>query len=228
MSFFSRIFPARLACGALGSLMLPLAAFAKPIAYAEGTAVMGEYGAGMMQEYQAFYAPAHWWSAGGGWLRLEAEDGSESREIVYVRGNLLARRWNLPGAQANVFTWGGVGSAQGSDFDGSRTAWNAGGQVDYETLRFYSSARSEWQYARGAFAHRIDTVQLGWAPYAHDWDRVATWFVVQGRHYGRELYDGVEGALLLRLFKNGRRGAVWLDAGLTQDGEPLAMFMLNF
>lgn len=225
------MFPFRFVVPALAAgcavLQAPLLA-AKPIAYADGTAAMAEYGASTMQEFQAFYAPTYWWSAGGGHLRLDAEDESFSRDITYVRGNLLAKRWNLPGAQANVFAWGGVGSASGSDFEGRKTAWNAGGQIDFETLRFYSSARTDWQYAREAFSHRIDTVQLGWAPYAHDWDRLATWFVVQGRTYTGDLYDGVEGALLLRLFKNGNWGAVWVEAGLTQDGEPQAMAMFNF
>jgi hypothetical protein len=212
----------------LALALSPLLGHAKPIAYQGGTTVMGEYGGGTMQEYQAFYAPGYWWSAGVGHLRLDAEDRRYTHEITYLRANLLARRWNLPRAQANVFAWGGVGSARGSDFAGNETAWNAGGQIDYETLRFYSSARSDWQYAQETFSHHIDTVQLGWAPYVHDWDRLATWFVIQGRHYTGGLYDGIESAALLRLFRNSRWGAIWVEAGITQDGEPQAMFMFNF
>lgn len=209
-------------------LLLPGAALAKPIAYQGGTALMGEYGAGTMQEFQGFYAPSYRWSAGAGYLRLDDEAQTFSREITYLRGNLLLQRWNLPGAQGNAFVWGGIGSARGSDFADRDTAWNAGAQLDYETLRFYSSARTDWQYAREHFSHRIDTAQLGWAPYAHDWDRLATWFVVQGRTYSGGLYEGVEGALLLRLFQNGRHGALWVEAGITQDGALQSMFMINF
>jgi hypothetical protein len=214
-------------CGVLACL-LPAAAFAKPIAYQGGTAVMAEYGAGTMQEFQVFHAPSYRWSAGAGHLRLDDEDESFSRDISYVRGNLLLKRWNLPRAQANVFAWGGLGRAVGDGFEDPKTAWNAGGQVDYETLRVYSSLRSDWQYAREAFSHRIDTVQLGWAPYAHDWDRLATWFVLQGRTYTGGLYEGVEAAALLRLFRNGRWGAAWVEAGVTQDGALQTMFMFNF
>lgn len=203
--------------------LLPLAAMAKPIAYAKGTTVMGEYGAGTMNEVQVFYAPRYWWSAGGGWLELTSEDGGKQRHITYVRGNLLAKRWNLPGAQANVFVWGGLGNATGSDFSGSTLSRNIGFQADYETRRVYSSFRSDLQES-DRFSHRIDTVQLGWAPYAHDYDTLATWIVVQGRQYTGGLYDGTETALLVRLFK----GGTWVEIGATRDGKVQAMAMFNF
>ena len=215
-------------CFGVLACLLPAAAFAKPIAYQGGTAVMSEYGAGTMQEFQVFYAPSYRWSLGAAHLRLDDEGQTFSRDISYVRGNLLLKRWNLPRAQANVFAWGGVGSASGDGFEGREAAWNAGGQADYETLRVYASARTDWQYARDAFSHRIDTVQLGWAPYAHDWDRLATWFVLQGRTYTRGLYEGVEPAVLLRLFRNGSWGAAWIEAGVTADGKLQSMFMFNF
>eukprot|EP00456_Euglypha_rotunda_P069884 TRINITY_DN6171_c0_g1_i14.p1 TRINITY_DN6171_c0_g1~~TRINITY_DN6171_c0_g1_i14.p1 ORF type:complete len:221 (-),score=46.26 TRINITY_DN6171_c0_g1_i14:728-1390(-) len=212
----------------LSACLLTAPAFAKPIAYQGGTALMGEYGAGTMTEAQAFYAPSYRWSAGVGNLRLDADDGDFSRDITYLRGNLLLHRWNLPRAQANVFGWGGIGSADSSDTTGRKFAWNAGGQIDYETLRFYSSMRTDWQYAKDGFSHRIDTVQLGWAPYPHDWDRLATWLLVQARDYTGGLYDGVEPAALVRLFKNGRTTAFWIEAGVTIDGRLQSMFMINF
>lgn len=213
---------------ALSACVLAAPAFAKPIAFQGGTAVMGEYGAGNMTEAQVFYAPSYRWSAGAGHLRLDADDGDFSRDISYLRGNLLLKRWNLPKAQANVFGWGGVGTAESSDASGRKLAWNAGGQFDYETLRFYSSLRADWQYARNGFSHRIDTAQLGWAPYPHDWDRIATWMLVQARNYTGGIYGGIEPALLVRLFKNGRNAAFWVEAGVTIDGRLQSMFMINF
>ncbi|HVF34177.1 MAG TPA: hypothetical protein VND91_02520 [Candidatus Saccharimonadia bacterium] len=195
---------------------------AKPIAFANGTTTMVEHGAGTMAEAQLFYAPRYWFSVGAGYLALGSDIDDFDRRISYVRANLLAKRWNLPAAQANVFAWGGLGSATGTGF-GRETAVNAGAQIDYETRRIYGSLRTDWH--RGdSFAHRIDTVQLGVAPYAHDYDSLATWFVLQGRQYSNRLYDGVEWALLLRLFK----GGTWVEAGVTQDGHPQVMMMFNF
>ena len=203
--------------------LLPIAATAKPIAYARGTTLMFEYGAGTMNEAQLFYAPRYWYSVGGGWLELASEDGSKQRHITYVRGNLLAKRWNLPAAQANVFVWGGVGRATGNDFAGSELARHVGFQADYETRRVYGAFRTDLQES-DRFSHRIDTLQLGWAPYEHDYDTLATWFVVQGRHYTGGLYEGTETAFLVRFFK----GGAWVEVGATTDGMVQAMAMFNF
>ena len=202
-------------------------ASAKPIAFQNGWTAMAEYGAGTMSEAQTYYAPKFWYSIGAGQLRLDAEDGRFSRDITYVRTNALLKRWNLPKAQANIFAFGGLGRATGSDFAGAETVGQAGLQADYETLRFYSSAKSEIHHAT-AFTHRIDTLQLGFAPYAHRYDGVATWVVAQGRTYTGGIYDGVEAALLLRLFAARRWGSVWFEAGPALDGKLQAMTMFNF
>lgn len=204
-----------------------LTATAKPISFQNGWTAMAEYGAGTMSEAQAYYAPRFNYSLGAGHLRLDAEDEAFSRDISYVRSNLLLQRWNLPRAQANVFAFGGLGRATGSDFAGSETVWQAGAQADYETLRFYGSVKTEAHQA-ASFAHRIDTLQLGFAPYAHRYDGVATWVVAQGRQFTGGLYEGVEGALLLRFFAARRWGSVWFEAGPTTDGKLQAMTMFNF
>lgn len=203
--------------------LLPVAVAAKPIAFAKGTTIMLEYGAGTMNEMQLFYAPRYWYSAGGGWLELTSEDGSTQRHITYLRGNLLAKRWNMPAAQANVFVWGGLGRATGNDFDGSTLARNVGFQADYETRRVYGAFRSDLQES-DHFSHRIDTLQLGWAPYKHDYDTLATWLVVQGRRYTGDLFEGTETAFLVRFFK----GGTWVEIGATTDGKLQAMAMFNF
>ena len=203
--------------------LLPVVATAKPIAFANGTTAMVERGAGTMNEVQLFHAPRHWYSIGGGWLELSSEDDPKQRHITYLRGNLLAKRWNLPGAQANVFVWGGLGRATGNDFTGSTLARNAGAQFDYETRRVYGALRADLQES-DRYSHRIDTLQLGWAPYKHDYDTLATWFVVQGRRYTGGLVDGTETALLLRFFKRG----TWVEVGATTDGKLQAMAMFNF
>jgi len=200
-----------------------LSAVAKPIAFADGTTVMGEYGAGTMTEVQAFYAPTFRYSVGGGHLSLDSDVNNNTRDITYLRVNYLPKRWNLDSAQANVFVWGGLGRAHIGETGDDQFAWNAGGQLDYETRRLYASLRTDLHEA-SAFSHRIDTLQLGVAPYAHDYDTLAIWFVVQARQYTGELYSGTEWAGLIRLFKRN----AWLEAGATREGKLQAMLMFNF
>jgi len=202
---------------------LPLAAGAKPIAFSHGTTVMAEYGAGTMKEAQVFYAPKYFLSLGPGYLELESDIDHRRREIVYARINYLAKRWNMESAQANVFVWGGAGQAYLSELNDHQFAGNVGAQVDYETRRVYSSLKTDL-YRSADFSHRIDTLQLGLAPYKHDYDTLATWVVVQVRRYTGEIHDGTEWALLLRLFKRGG----WIEAGVTDDGNLQAMAMVNF
>jgi hypothetical protein len=198
-------------------------ACAKPIAFAGGTTAMAEYGAGTMLEAQLFHAPSHRWSFGGGWLHLDSDVDTSTRNIGYLRANYLVKRWNLESAQANVFAWGGAGGAHGNDFGGQTFTGNAGAQLDYETRRVYTSLKSDYLHS-DEFSHRIDTLQLGVAPYPHEYDTLATWLVLQGRTYAGNLYGGTEWALLLRLFK----GSFWLEAGVTEDGNLQSMLMMNF
>jgi hypothetical protein len=196
---------------------------AKPIAFANGTTAMAEYGAGTMTEIQAFYAPSYRYSIGGSHLSLNSDVNDSTRDITYARFNYLPKRWNFESAQANVFVWGSVGRARIGETHDDEFAWNAGGQFDYETRRVYGSLRTDFHEGR-SYSHRIDTLQLGLAPYKHDYQTLAVWFVVQGRDYTGDLYDGVEWAALVRLFKR----TAWVEAGVTVDGKLQAMLMFNF
>lgn len=211
------------ACVALLGTLLAPDSIAKPIAFAGGTTAMVEYGAGTMEEAQVFFAPSHRYSVGGGYLKLESDVDGRERSIAYARANLLVKRWNLEAAQANVFAWGGAGGASGNDFSGGVFTGNAGAQADYETRRVYASLKTDF-YDSSEFTHRIDTLQLGVAPYEHEYDQLAVWLVVQGRTYTGDLYRGTEWAALLRAFK----GSVWVEAGVTEDGNLQSMLMVNF
>jgi len=212
----------RIACASLLAGAATLAQ-AKPIAFSHGTTVMAEYGAGTMTEAQVFYAPKYFLSLGGGYLELESDIDDRRREITYARANYLVKRWNQENSQANVFVWGGAGQAYASELNSHEFAWNAGAQFDYETRRIYASLKTDY-FDSSSFSHRIDTLQLGVAPYKHDFATLATWFVVQGRQYTGGIRSGTEWALLLRLFKRG----AWIEAGPTTDGKLQAMFMVNF
>ena len=107
------------------ALTAPALALTKPIAFAEGTTVMLEYGAGTMTEAQVFYAPQYNYSIGGGHVEFDSAIDSETVRVTYARLNYLLHRWNLGSAQANVFVWGGAGGATGNTFNGTEFTVNA-------------------------------------------------------------------------------------------------------
>ena len=212
-----------IALGGAFALAGSMSVMAKPIAFAGGSTLMAEYGAGTMEELQFFYAPRYDFSFGGGYLELTSDETTKTRYISYARLNYLVHRWNLDDAQANIYIWGGLGNATGNTFAGSAVTQNAGVQADYETRRVYASFKTDLQRSSD-FSHRIDTLQLGLAPYKHEYGGVATWFLVQAREYAGGIHRGAETAVLLRLFK----GGVWVEAGVTNAGKLQALAMFNF
>ena len=218
----------------------PLAA--RPIVSANSTTAMIEYREGALREAQIFYAPEYYWSVGLGRMEFDGHSGQHEVDITYARFNLLAKRWNMERAQANVFVWGGLGQADiveaitatpgehdhggpapTSFWEFSTQATNWGGQIDFETQRVYASLKTDLQDTSN-YWHRVDTVELGFAPYRHEVDGLAAWLVLAASNYAGNLHEGTETALLLRLFKK----RIWIEAGATTEGEIRSNVMLSF
>lgn len=204
---------------ALAGLLPAAPAHARPISYADGHMLMADHQADMDQ-WSYTYSPSFRWSGSVGLLRLEGLERTSQLELGYLRAAHLARRWNLPTAQANAFVWGGLG--EGRTALGSGLARHIGLQVDYETRRVYTSFVSELHEGDG-WSHRLDTAAIGWAPYAHDVDRMATWIVLKGSRTTNAVDDSVKPAAMLRFFTT----RWWLELGADADGRPLANLMLN-
>jgi hypothetical protein len=233
----------------LVAVLSPRPSLARPVLYADSTSAMVEYGAGDMKDVQILYAPEFYLSFGLGHLEVDAPGGGARHEMTYARVNYLAKRWNMEAAQANIFFWGGAGKAEvelwvpeGSvvpppsehdhDLNPGNTVgywatikangWNAGGQVDYETRRIYALLKTD-AYRSDAFTMRTDVVQFGFAPYEHEANTLATFFVLSGTRSTGNAHNISELALLLRLFKK----RVWFEAGVTTDREVRASAMFS-
>lgn len=214
-----------IATAVLGIAWIPHASEARPIAYADATTFMAEYSRDT-SDLSLYYAPRFDRSYGGGWHRYRraAHHGQNlEREFRFLRINHLARRWNLPRAQANAFLWASLGTARGSEFNGSKGAVNVGFQLDYETLQLYTMLKSDYWHT-AAYAHRMDVAQLGLAPYQHRYGGWATWLVAQLDQSSGALQREQGGALLLRFFNE----TTWIEAGVDDDGKPRANLMINF
>ena len=107
-----RMIEASAATALLLSCLTPGIAAAKPIAFAHGTTVMGEYGAGTMEELQLFYAPRYFYSVGGGHLRLNSDIDGRSRDITYARFNYLETLNSAKASGEQSLRGGGAGNAK--------------------------------------------------------------------------------------------------------------------
>ena len=207
----------------LGAALFAAPAIARPIAYADSTTLMTSWVPDAEFETLLLYAPEYWLSFGPTHMRVQSHDGRHERRYTTFRVNGLAKRWNLPRAQANAFGWASLGGVSGTGLRGSQTVWNAGLQLDYETRRVYFAAQTDWYRSRDT-RHRFDQFQAGIAPYEHDVDVVATWFVAQAERSTGVLDEGTDYSLLLRLFK----GTTWVEAGVGEGGKLVTYFMYTF
>lgn len=204
---------------ALAGVALASPALARPISYAGGHMLMVEHEPDV-DRFSYTYSPSYRWSVSAGGVRADGLQRTDELELGYVRTSRLLHRWNLPAAQANAFVWGGVG--QGRTALGDGLARHVGLQLDYETRRIYTSLVTELHEGDG-WSHRFDTAAIGWAPYEHDIDRVATWVVLKGMRTTNAIDDGIKPVAVLRFFTT----RWWLEVGADADGQPLANVMIN-
>jgi hypothetical protein len=202
-------------------------AFAKPIAFADGTTFMHERDRNML-ETNLFYAPKVWVSLGGSTSFMQSDDKTKRHEAAYAQINFLVKRWNMPNAQANLFVSGGLGEANvrelnvSGNIDERVTARRIAMQGDYETRQFYTSLKVDTQ-ASSRYFDRFDTFQIGFSPVAHDYDDLAIWFIAQVKK-SRGMDDKTEGGAFLRLFK----GNIWVELGMNERRKSQMMLMINY
>ena len=199
--------------------LLPGAGEARPITYTGGQVLVTEVQADQWQA-RSTYSHSFRHSTSVGYLSMSDLRNTGELDVAYVRAAWLARRWNQPSSQGNLFIYGGLGHAR-TDI-GNGLARHAGFQADWETRRIYTAAMSELHDGSG-WRHRNDTLALGVAPFEHDFERTAVWLVGKGMRTTGMKDNERKGALMVRLFNP----SWWLEAGVDTNGKPLAFFMIN-
>jgi hypothetical protein len=203
------------------------AASAKPISFADGWTFMHERDSDMI-ETDLYYAPKYWFSLGPTIAISRSDDKRTRREAAIFHTNFLLKRWNLANAQGNIFATAGVGRAKtfntvgAARFEKEETTQHLTLQGDYETRQFYTSFKADAHRA-SSFLDRTDTAQIGFSPYAHDYEDLAIWFVAQVKKK-RGLNDETEGGAFIRLFKKN----IWVELGLTEGRKSQMMLMINY
>jgi hypothetical protein len=236
MKFF--IFKLTLLTACLFAILPPLQA--KPIAFADSWTLMHERDSDML-ETDLYYAPTYWFSFGPTVAISRSSEKGIRREAKIMHVNFLLKRWNMPNAQGNIFATAGLGRVKttntpmplsihqlhiGSNAnlmqERTENTRHATLQGDYETRQFYSSFKFDAHQA-SSFLDRVDTMQLGFSPYAHDYEDLAFWFIAQVKKK-RGLHNETEGGAFVRVFKKN----IWLEVGMTEGRRSQIMLMMTY
>ncbi len=162
-------------------LVVATSAQAAPMAYKNGTMFMSEVSESDV-ELSANYAVTAKDAFGYAVARQTSDTGQKrlTHHATYTR---LAKRWNLPAAQANVWLYGNVEQVRGDGLKGTVLAWEPGFQVDYETTRLYGAISWHSQRAAGQndalVRHNQTALRAGWSFYDTEYDETQPWIIVQ-------------------------------------------------
>lgn len=151
----------------------------------------------------------------------DTASGSAWRNVWFTQGVYLVKRASTEDGIANGYVFGGPILEQREAGGQARLGAQAGLWADYETQRIYT--RLKIHGFKSANWRRNEVVaQAMWAPYAADYEDVASWIGVQGKRVSDE--RRVEVTPYVRFF----RKDWWIDAGVSVDRVHRKDFFVNF
>jgi hypothetical protein len=199
---------------------------AHPVAFRGATQITG-FAMENEAEFEAYHSFARGRAAGVRLLWLDPEKRRGERLYAGAQYNLLARRWNLPDAQANFYVMAGAGvghrAAAGPDREVTKPAGLLALQADIEDRQRYAAVKVSVVNAPGAFAHNRFEATAGFAPYKTDFDEIQPWFMIRAK-YTTQKDRRWDVAPLVRILQRD-----WMvEAGATLRGDPFLMLMVHF
>ena len=212
---------ALIALAAASAALAPTGATARPVTYPGGNMAMLEnHDETNMAETMRTLTPTF----AVGWHDEWDRESDWQYHGPMIAG--LARRWNNPDSQANIFWMAGAGVA----FDDvasagakARPAGYVGVEADWENRRFYTQYQ-----ARAFWADTIDKTltqraRVGIAPYVAEAGALHTWAILQVDNEAEDDHP-VSVTPVIRLFKS----TVLAEAGVSFDGDGFASLMFYF
>jgi len=207
--------------GSLLGLMFAVPVFAGPMGFKESYMSMGDFSTNWREVF-VNYSLTSKDAIGSEAVFMRSDDKRLTRDAVGLTYTRLAKRWNLPEAQANVWLLGGVSALKGNDFEGTRTMASPGVQFDYETTRVYLAAIARL-YRATNINHDYTSARAGFSFYNVDYDEVQPWFIVEARRM-KGLSDKTEVTPMLRLIHS----RYFVEAGVSTDKNARLNFMFIF
>ncbi|MGE6696939.1 hypothetical protein ACQKH5_04550 [Hyphomonas sp. NPDC076900] len=205
--------PSKFMVAALALTALAAPASARPVSYAGGWTAMQDNN-GMYSSLLVHYSPTATDSLG----LLAEQNWSMDATFTGLQYTRLAKRWNAPQSQGNLYIKLGAGAADA--FDGGRKAAGfAGLSADWETRRLFVSydVRARDYGFDQSVSH---AARIGVAPYVAEFGKLHTWAMLQVENHP-EADNPVQVTPLLRFFE----GPLLVEAGYTIEED---RFLLNW
>ncbi|WP_199555881.1 hypothetical protein [Sandaracinobacteroides hominis] len=197
----------RFLTAALCAVLAAAPAVARPVSYPGGVTLMQELDP-MMGSALLHYTPDRHYSVGGRYLRLrEAEANLAGGQVTW-----LARRWNMPSAQANVYVTGMAGGAW-RDGETARPGGFVEAQADWENRRVMLMGMARLTHADNLGTSDMQMARIGWAPYAGDYGDAHLWLFAQVMR-DSAMQDEVQPAIVGRILYR----TILVEAGVTDRG----------
>jgi hypothetical protein len=207
----------------IGALLSTASAYALagPMGFKESTMSMGDFSPNWREAF-VNYALTSKDAIGSEAVAMRSDDKRLTRTAIGVTYTHLAKRWNMPESQANVWLLGGVSTLTGNDFLGTRTMLSPGIQLDFETTRVYLAATARL-YRANDLNHDYVSGRAGFSFFNVDYDEVQPWFIVEARRM-KGLSDKTEITPMLRLIHN----RYFVEAGVSTEKQARLNFMFIF
>ncbi len=205
--------------------LLPFSVFAGPMGFAESTMSMGDFSTNWREAF-VNYALTSKDAIGTEAVYMRSDNKLTILHATGLTYTRLAKRWNMPESQANVWLLGGLSTATGSEFVGSKTLISPGVQVDYETTRLYVAVQARAYRTTGGvnnINHDYISGRAGFSFFNVDYDEVQPWFIVEARRM-KGLSDKTEITPMLRLIHN----RYFFEAGVSTEKQARFNFMFIF
>ena len=161
----------------------------------------------------------------------DTPSGKAWRNVWFAQGVYLVKRVATEDGIGNAYVFGGPilqqresgGAGLGADTS-ARAGAQAGVWADYETRRIYTRIKIHGLKSAGGDNWRRNEViaQAMWAPYAAEYEDVASWIGVQGKRVSGERQ--IEITPYVRFFRKNW----WIDAGVSVDRAHRNDVFVNF
>ncbi len=207
-------------CFGITVVLLQQAVWARPVSYPSGTTFM-QMNDTDRSSLHLHYSPSIRYSVGYKGEYWQDDDW----QFHGVQLNYLAKRWNRPASQANVYFKSGFGLAHFESVpeDDSNTAGFTGISMDWENRRYFTQYENRYTDAGGEENFFMQKARLGIAPYIGDYGDLHTWIMLQVDHNPKKT-DAVVNTALVRLFKSDYLA----ELGVNEDGDALFNFVVRF